>query len=558
MIVFGLSSPSFADEHPKAGQTELKSNSLEIEKNLNQVPPENEINEFTFKPVGLESAELAIKLPKQYGDVLLKQLNNKLIVMVDNTTLNKKWQYLMNITDTNDLVSNIEGKVTANKTEFILHLKQVVKATRQIEDQTLRVYLSPLDSTELAENNLLFSHNEQISLNLQDINIRAALQVLADFASFNLVTSDDVSGSISLQLESVPWQEVLDIILIAKNLGKRKIGNTLYIAPAQVIAVQEAEALKALNATEATETLKTEFFHLNYADVKELYEVLNSEGKDIVSIRGKMSVDPRTNTLIVEDIQSHIDKIALLIAKLDVPTRQVVIEARIVQISKDMLDELGINYSGSANININGRGGTISGTANPAYITPTVPAAAGSSVLDLSFARLPGSISLDLELLALESEGEAKQVSNPHLIVSDNEEAYITQGQEVPYLESTSSGAAALTFKEAVLELRVTPQIAPNDYLVMDIIVKKDQKSETDVVAGDVPVINKREIKTRLLMKNEETIVLGGIYEKDIIRKESKVPLLGDIPLLGWLFKSRMDKVVNRELLIFLTPKIVR
>ncbi|MCF6776957.1 type IV pilus secretin PilQ [Thiotrichales bacterium 19X7-9] len=516
---------------------------------------DKKIDMISYQQLSPDTFVFKVNLPKSHGEVKLHYDKDQIIVSILDTELADKWRYLMKIANDN-LISSIQGKQKVSMSEFILTAKQAVNIKRELQDNVLKIIFTPMDIKGGDKANLLFRHNEKITLDLQDISVRAALQVLADFAKFNLVTSDNVTGNISLQLKNVPWQEVLDIILVAKNLGKRKIGNTLYIAPATVIATQEEEALAALNATEAAEPLRNEFIRLNYADVKELYRVLTTQKQDVLSARGSLSVDPRTNTLIVEDIQSYIDKINLLVNELDIPTQQVLIEARIVEISRSVIDELGINYSGSANVNIDGKGGTVTGNVNPNFVTPTLPPIAGSSTLGLSFARLPGSISLNMELLALESEGEAKQVSNPHLVVSDNEEAYISQGQEIPYLESTSSGAASLTFKDAVLELRVTPQIAPNDYLVMTILVKKDQKTN-EQVAGGAPILSKREIKTRLLMKNQETIVLGGIYEKEIAHRHSKVPLLGDLPLIGWLFSSRSDRTINRELLIFLTPRII-
>ncbi|TNF70100.1 MAG: type IV pilus secretin PilQ [Gammaproteobacteria bacterium] len=516
---------------------------------------DKKIDMISYQQLSPDTFVFKVNLPKSHGEVKLHYDKDQIIVSILDTVLADKWHYLMKIANDN-LISSIQGEQKTTTSEFILTAKQAVNIKRELQDNVLKIIFTPMDIKGGDKANLLFRHNEKITLDLQDISVRAALQVLADFAKFNLVTSDNVTGNISLQLKNVPWQEVLDIILVAKNLGKRKIGNTLYIAPATVIAVQEEEALAALNATEAAEPLRNEFIRLNYADVKELYRVLTTQKQDVLSARGSLSVDPRTNTLIVEDIQSYIDKINLLVNELDIPTQQVLIEARIVEISRSVIDELGINYSGSANVNIDGKGGTVTGNVNPNFVTPTLPPIAGSSTLGLSFARLPGSISLNMELLALESEGEAKQVSNPHLVVSDNEEAYISQGQEIPYLESTSSGAASLTFKDAVLELRVTPQIAPNDYLVMTILVKKDQKTN-EQVAGGAPILSKREIKTRLLMKNQETIVLGGIYEKEIAHRRSKVPLLGDLPLIGWLFSSRSDRIINRELLIFLTPRII-
>ncbi|MCF6764373.1 type IV pilus secretin PilQ [Thiotrichales bacterium 19S3-7] len=515
----------------------------------------NLIESIRYQKLPPDTFVFTVDLPKDHGEIELSYDKREITITIANTVLADKWQYLMKISNDN-LISSIQGKQKDTISQFILNTTTAVMIRRELQDNVLKIVLTPLDVKDQKNANLLFQHNEKITLDLQDITVRAALQVLADFAKFNLVTSDNVTGNISLQLKNIPWQEVLDIILIAKNLGKRKIGNTLYVAPATVIAAQEEEALAALNATQKAEPLITEFIRLNYADVQELYKVLTTQKKDVLSARGSISVDPRTNTLIIEDIQSYIDKINILVNELDIPTQQVLIEARIVEISRSVIDELGINYTGSANVNIDGKGGTVTGNVNPNYVKPTLPPIAGSSTLGLSFARLPGSISLNMELLALESEGEAKQVSNPHLVVSDNEEAYISQGQEIPYLESTSSGAASLTFKDAVLELRVTPQIAPNDYLVMTILVKKDQKT-TESTAGGAPILSKREIKTRLLMKNQETIVLGGIYEKEIAHKDSKVPLLGDLPLIGWLFSSRSNRTINRELLIFLTPRIV-
>jgi type IV pilus assembly protein PilQ len=432
---------------------------------------------------------------------------------------------------------------------------------------------------------------DRLSLNFQDIPVRAVLQLIADFTGLNVVVSDSVDGNLTLRLQNVPWDQALDIILKSKGLSKRESGNVMLIAPSEEIAAQEKIDLEAAQAITELAPIRTAFFTINFAKVTELEPLFTggggAEGEDqaggLLSGRGSVIIDERTNTLIVKDTDEVISEIRKILGELDIPVRQVMISSRIVIAQDDFTRELGnrfgftrsdtfgsdglYNTSGtvqstdvmtSSNVqNINNTGQPFPteipfGTADRFNVNlPTTGLATGS----IAFSILKGSSLIDLELSALQAENQGEIISSPRVVTADRHEAFIEQGVEIPYLSSTSSGATQVEFKKAVLSIKVTPQITPDDRIIMDLQVNKDAVGE--VFAG-IPSIDTREVDTQVLVNNGDTIVLGGIYEQVTRDEVDKVPLLGDIPILGYLFKHTLESDEKAELLIFVTPKILK
>ena len=413
-----------------------------------------------------------------------------------------------------------------------------------------------------------------ISLNFQDIPVRTVLQLIADFNNLNLVTTDSVSGNITLRLDGVPWEQALDIILKVRGLDKRLDNNILLVAPADEIATREKQQLESRNQVADLAPLYTEYLQINYAKASEVAALLSSQSTKLLSSRGAVSVDERTNVLVVKDTAEVISNIKRMLDILDIPVKQVVIEARMVTIDDGFDEALGVRWgvtkndghgnSTSGSIQGNDTSGNNNGTS--AITRPTVddrmnvnlPVTNAAGTLAFQVARLADGTLLDLELSALEKESKAEIIASPRVTTANQKPALIEQGTEIPYVESSSSGATSVTFKKAVLSLKVTPQITPDNRVILDLTVTQDTKGETvPTGTGDAVSINAQSITTQVLVNNGETLVLGGIYQQTIKSDVTKVPLLGDIPGLGALFRKTTSENKKRELLIFVTPKIV-
>ncbi|MFC7459739.1 type IV pilus secretin PilQ [Hydrogenophaga defluvii] len=437
---------------------------------------------------------------------------------------------------------------------------------------------------------------EKLSLNFQNIEVRALLQVIADFTNFNIVTSDTVTGSVTLRLQDVPWDQALDIILQAKGLGMKKNGNVLWIAPKDEIVAREKLDFEALNTVRTLEPLRTQSFQMSYVKAAEIAEQLRSGGgggggggqgvaqQRMLSERGSVIVEPRTNQLFVTDIPSRLEQVQELLAKIDIPVRQVMIEARIVEADDNFSRSLGVRLGGSdlrgvrggdAGYAVGGGNRVALGGSYNAVSSTTAEAANTLNTINTSFVNMPatglGGVNpaalavslfspaanrfLNLEISALQADGRGKIVSSPRVITADQIKAIIEQGTEFPYQVASASGATALQFRKAVLKLEVVPQITPEGGIILDVQVNKDSPGE--LLTGGQRAINTKRIQTQVLVENGGTVVIGGIYESNETESETKVPVLGDVPVLGNLFKSR-NRVANKtELLIFLTPKVV-
>ena len=416
---------------------------------------------------------------------------------------------------------------------------------------------------------------ERLSLNFQDIEVRSVLQLLADFTGLNLVVSDSVEGNLTLRLKNVPWDQAMSIILKTKGLDQRKAGNVILIAPTDEIAAREKLELEARKQVEELERLRTEFIKVNYAKAADIAELLKLTDNAILSPRGSVSVDERTNTLLVKDTNSSLANVRILLAELDIAVRQVLIESRVVIANDDFSKELGVRFgvsNDSFKDRTSGGGavatGTLEGAANLINNDPlgvleglnvNLPVQNPAGSFALALAKLPLGTLIEMELSAAQIEGRGEVVSSPRVITADSHTARIEQGVEIPYLE-LDDGDATLKFRKAVLSLEVTPQITPDDRIIMDLDVHKDTVGETvSFGAGlSAPSIDTREVQSQLLVDNGQTVVLGGIYETVQSDQVTRVPFFSDLPLVGMLFKTTRKVDDRTELLIFVTPKILQ
>ena len=421
---------------------------------------------------------------------------------------------------------------------------------------------------------------KKLSLNFQDIEVRSVLQLLADFTNKNIVVSDTVEGNITLRLKDVPWDQALDIVLESKGLAMRNNGNVIWVAPASELAAKEQHELQAMKRKQELEPLITEYITVNYAKAGDLLKLIQAAGKgkkaaSLMSKRGSISVDARTNTLLVQDMASRVNDIRALVKTLDVPVRQVSIESRIVYATDEFGKELGARFGATKIAGKGGFSGGIGATDSmvndliggsktvgvPSVndrlsINMPVAAAAGS----LAFSLLSKDYLLDLELSALQAENKGEVISSPRVVTADKRKAVIEKGVEVPYEIESLSGGTTIAFKKAVLGLEVTPQITPDEHIVMDLLVRQDEinKYYQSARGNSIPIIDTRNVTTQVLVDNGQTVVLGGVHEETKSNDVRKVPMLGDLPVIGNIFKKTAKKNVKRELLIFVTPKILK
>ena len=436
------------------------------------------------------------------------------------------------------------------------------------------IELQPLSQEKLDERKLREPEytGEKISLSFQSVDIRSLLQIIADVAGTNMVVSDAVTGDIAIRLQNVPWDQALDIILRTKGLGMRQQGNVMLVAPLTELAERDKIELEAQKQRTELSPLRTELIQVNYAKAADIAALLKAGEDTIMSERGRVNVDERTNSLLVLETREVISEIRSLIAQLDIPVKQVLIESRIVIANNDFSKELGARFGVSHVNSLNNSSLGLAGTSEGARtaLGGVVPSLAGGGLnFDLPAATNAGRIGLailgsdyavDLELSALQAEGRGEVISSPRVLTANAKQASIEQGVEIPYQQSSSSGATNIQFKKAVLALTVTPQITPDNRVIMDLNVTQDNVG--DIVptgdGGTAPAINTREVNTQALVDNGATVVLGGIFVQENRNDVSKVPFLGDVPILGALFRNRLTVANKDELLIFVTPKILQ
>lgn len=541
------------------------------------------ITDVDFRRTEAGEGRVIIRLSDPAVNVDVEETAAGIEVSFLNVHLPDEFRRRLDVTDFATPVSFIDTDAQAGVTKVKIDPQGDYEYLAYQADQEYVVSVKPLTPQEEEERRTKFQFvGEKLSLNFQDIEVRAVLQLIADFTDLNLVASDTVSGRITLRLENVPWDQALDIVLKAKGLDKRQIGNVLMVAPAQEIANRERQELETRKQLEELAPLRTEHIRILYANVKELFELFDvgqgrnngSSGRrsdtataSILSERGSAIIDERTNSVILTDTEDKIEEFKTLIRQIDIPIRQVLIEARIVTASTDFTRDLGVQWSaGYLDTNSDGTayvGGNLvndlafdNGVLSGDFGVVDLGAVGPSG--DIAFGYVTDNFLVDLELSALESEGYGEVISQPKVVTGDKQTATIRSGSEVPFQQASSSGATTTAYREATLRLEVTPQITPDDHIILDLAVNQDAIGE--VVAfgtGSAPTIDVTEVITQVLVKNGETIVLGGIFQSVETKSTTKVPLLGDIPVVGNLFKRNQRDTEKNELLIFITPRLL-
>ena len=534
---------------------------------------DNQIQAIDFLRDGKGRGVLTVRLDKPQSLVDLRRNGNKLQLDIFDTVLKDDMVYTLDVVDFSTVVNSIETMRVSKGARLIFNMKGNYDYDYNLRGKRLEVIIEKRIKKAIKGTNSNAKINykgKPISINFQDIPVRNVLQLIADYNDFNLVVSDSVSGNVTLRLDDVPWPQVLDIILQSKDLDKRVRGSVLLVAPKAELTASEHQVMEAKRKQQELLSLRSVLIQVNYAKATDIAALLSgsTDGVGMLSERGSLHVDERTNALIIKDTPDNIRSIKDIVSSLDIPVKQVQIEARIVTINEGDIDELGVRWGVSK---VNGDttvGGSIEGNLASSgllgedatvddFLNVNLGAGAGAASIAFQVAKL-GNILLDLELSALQTENKAEIISSPRLMTTNKKTAYIEQGTEIPYLEASSSGATSVSFKKAVLSLMVTPQITPDDKLVLDLEVTQDNKGE-DVPTGTGTAISidTQRIGTQVLVNNGETVVLGGIYQHSMTNVTRKVPLLGDIPVLGALFRHKMEQMGKRELLIFVTPKIV-
>jgi len=524
------------------------------------------LTDIQFKRLANGAAQTTLTFDNSNFQLQLAQKNAKLILSLPATKLAEGQLYKLDVLDFATPVSQVETFQgdKSSRVEFalqdkitFLHLKDNNTLVIDIEKATAT------DSSAAAQN---FA-GAPISLDFQDVPVRQVLQIIAQVNGFNLVTTDTVTGNVTISLSGVPWDQALDMILKIKGLDKRLEGNILLIAPTEELTARETQQLQAKQQVAELAPLISTNVQINYAKASEMAVILKNADNTILTPRGTVAVDERTNTLLLRDTQASIDEAKALVTALDIPIKQVLIESRMVTVRDNAGEQLGVRWGFSDRQDDNGISGslngaeTIAGGTIPALadrLNVNLPVAYAAGRIGLQVARLVDGTILDLKLSALESENKGAVIASPRITVANQHEAYIEQGTEIPYVQSTSSGATSVEFKKAVLSLKVTPHITPDNRIILDLVVTQDTRGETvSTSTGPAVAIDTQEISTQVLVENGETIVLGGIFQQTTADDVSKVPLLGDLPVLGHLFKNTSVISEKRELLIFVTPKIL-
>jgi type IV pilus assembly protein PilQ len=554
------------------------------------------ITSVDFRRTRDGGGRVVVNLTDPSTPVDIRQEGGRVVAVFKDTDLPSELMRRLDVMDFATPVTTVDTLRTNLDTRIVISADGKYEQLAYQSDNEFTIEVNPT-TTEAEEGSTLFSETKEyegqrLTLNFQDIETRAVLQLLAETSGRNIVVSDTVQGNVTLRLRNVPWDQALDIVMTTKGLDMRQNGNVIIVAPAEEIAARETADLEARQAISELEPLYSEFLQVNYAKAGDLATLISGDtggGNSMLSDRGSIAVDDRTNTLLVQDTAESLQDIRRMVTTLDIPIKQVLIESRIVVVNDDFSRDLGIRL-GVTGLNENSAGdggqfisGTGTGTdtmvgsainnlsdpANGTIFPVEVPQLGNRYNVNVPIADAAGRFALavlendflvDLELTALEAEGRGEIVSTPRVITANQKEARIEQGVEIPYQQSASSGATTIQFKKAVLSLTVTPQITPDNNIIMDLKVHKDNVGDiisTGGLGGTVPSIDTRAVETQVLVSDGQTVVLGGIYETERRETISKVPFLGDIPVLGNLFKSKQRVDNKAELLIFVTPRIL-
>ncbi len=544
------------------------------------------IENIDFRRGSAGEGRIMITLSDPGTLVDLREEGGHIVVDFLDTALPRQLTRKYDVTDFATPVQTVEASPSGSNAKIEIFPIGNYEHLAYQTDRLYTVEVRPLTKAQKAkiERDKAIFTGDRLSLNFQDIEVRSVLQLLADFTGLNMVTSDTVKGRITLRLKNVPWDQALDIILKTKGLSMRRTDKVILVAPTEEIAAREKLVLESERQIEELAPLRAEFIQVNYAKAADLATLLKSEENKLLSERGNVTVDERTNTLLVQDTTSKLEEVRSLVELLDIPIRQVLIESRVVIANDDFAKDIGVKLGGGytadkAFPNSNTQALVTGGlpgdvTWNPAF-GPTYienPAGTGNDSLmvnlpqalsatrggaiNLVLARVASHL-LRLELSAMQQEGRGELISSPRVITSDQNKAIIRQGLEIPYEVRSSSGATTIAFKEALLKLEVTPHITPDDRIIMDLIINKDNPDYTNALLG-IPPIDRRSVETTVLVENGETIVLGGVFERDKTENIERVPFFGDLPYVGFMFKQHIERDENQELLIFVTPKILK
>ncbi len=555
------------------------------------------INNVDFARGKNGEGRIIVDLSDASAGINIKQKGKTIVVDFINTDVPANLQRRLNVTNFNTPVIYVDTMKQGKNGRMVIEPKGNWEQSAYQADKKFIIDVRQVfeDPNKLVRGSKPGYAGEKLSLNFQNIEVRSVLQVIADFTGLNIITSDTVTGNLTLRLKDVPWDQAMDIITQSKGLAMRKTGNVILVAPADELAAKEKQKLEAEQQIEDIETLQTETFTLNYMKAETLKTLLSDPKQKILSKRGTVAIDVRTNTAFVQDTPKYLEQVQSIIIKTDVPVKQVMIESRLViadeKFGKALGVRFGVTQTGTGGKNILTTSGTLGnrftaitpatattpatftqGTHNGSVQTATsgggvltssdgqpdlnvnLPVANAFGNFAFSLFRLPAGLLLNLELSALETDQRGKIVSSPRVTTANQQKAIIAQGTKIPYLEASSSGAATVSFVDAVLSLEVTPQITPDDKIIMDLVVKKDK---VGTVLQGVPSIDTQSVTTQVLVANGETAVLGGIYEQLERNDVDKVPFFGDLPIMGNLFKRKTLQTDKTELLIFVTPKVM-
>lgn len=539
----------------------------------------SDIRNVDFRRGDKGEGRIIVQLPSASTAVDMRQEAGQVVLEFYNTTLPENLERRLDVADFATPVKTVDTFTKGRNVRMVIAPTGEYDHVAYQTDSLYTVEIKPTtkEEQETRRREQLGYTGERLSLNFQDIEVRSVLQLIADFTGTNIVVSDTVTGSLTLRLQNVPWDQALDIVLKTKGLAMRKNDDVILVAPSEEVAAREKLELESMKQIEELAPLYSEFIQVNYAKATEIAGLIRgTEGNSMLSDRGNVSIDQRTNTLLVRDTAEKLADVRKLVATLDIPVRQVLIESRIVIANDDFARDIGVRLGGNS-LQQHGSstsrliaGGLEGDVAwNPAYYPTGIenPAGSGNDALltDLRVGNPMGAINfvigrigkdlLRLELSAMQAEGKGEVISSPRVITANQKEATIRDGVEIPYQEASSSGATSVSFKEAVLSLRVTPQITPDDRIIMDLSVNQDTVGQ---VYNNVPSIDTRAVETQVLVDNGETAVLGGIYIQENRNEVDKIPLLGDLPGVGHAFRQTRKLNNKSELLIFVTPRIIK